>query len=133
MSMLLTLGLIFCGLLTAGCVWILNLKIEKYEPFARWCSLAGIVVVLAMFIYSIHFVKGADYSWGLILALSVGITVVWLLACGFAIGLVAIVSSLAYWLVTTWKKTDFREFWANAKADFKAEIASLKSWIDDEE
>ena len=60
-------------------------------------------------------------------------TIVWLLACGFAIGVLIILSVGTYWTVTTWKKTDFREFWANVKADFKAEIASLKSWIDDEE
>ncbi len=133
MSTLLTVGLIICGLLTAGCIWIINLKIDRYGPAARWGSVVGIALVLAMFVYSIHYVKGADYHWGVILALSVGITVVWLLACGFFIGVAAIVSVGLYWLVTTWKKTDFKEFWAGVKSDIKAEIESLKSWIDDEE
>ena len=93
----------------------------------------GIALLLVMFIYSIHYVKGADYSRGLILALSVGMTIVWLLACGFTIGVLVIVSVGAYWLVTTWRKTDFREFWSGVKSDFKTEVASLKSWIDDEE
>ncbi len=126
-------GLIVCGLLTAGCVWVINLKIDGYGPAARWGSAVGIVLLLVMFVYSIHYVKGADYSRGLILALSIGMMMVWLLACGFAIGVLVIVSAGTYWLVTTWKKTDFREFWSGVKADFKAEVASLKSWIDDEE
>ena len=49
------------------------------------------------------------------------------------IGVLVIVSVGAYWLVTTWRKTDFREFWSGVKSDFKTEVASLKSWIDDEE
>ena len=133
MSTMLTMGLIACGLLTAGCVWVVNLEIQKCGRAARIGSLLGVAVQLAMFVYSIHFVKGADYSWGLILILAIGMTIVWLLACGFAIGVLIILSVGTYWTVTTWKKTDFREFWANVKADFKAEIASLKSWIDDEE
>ena len=133
MSTMLTAGLIVCGLLTAGCVWVLNLKLDGYGPAARWGSMLGIALLLVMFIYSIHYVKGADYSRGLILALSVGMTIVWLLACGFTIGVLVIVSVGAYWLVTTWRKTDFREFWSGVKSDFKTEVASLKSWIDDEE
>lgn len=128
-----TLGLILVGLLTAGCVWFINLNFEKYQAVARVGSLLGIALLLAMFVYSIHFVKGADYSWGLILALSLGMTIVWLLACGFTIGVTVILSVGTYWVVTTWKNTDFREFWASVKTDLKNEIAGLKSWFDDEE
>lgn len=128
-----TLGLILVGLLTAGCVWFINLNFERYQAVARGGSLFGIVLLLAMFVYSIHFVKGADYSWGLILALSLGMTIVWLLACGFTIGVAVILSVGTYWVVTTWKNTDFKEFWAGVKTDFKNEIAGLKSWFDDEE
>ncbi len=133
MSTLLTVGLIICGLLTAGCIWIINLKIDRYGPTARWGSVIGIVLIFTMFVYSIHYIKSTDYHWGIILALSIGITIVWLLACGFFIGVATIVSVGLYWLVTTWKKTDFKEFWANVKSDIKAKIKSLKSWIDDEE
>ena len=128
-----TLGLILVGLLTAGCVWFINLNFERYQAVARIGSVLGIASLLAMFVYSIHFVKGADYSWGLILALSLGMTIVWLLACGFTIGVSVILSVGTYWVVTTWKNTDFREFWASVKIDLKNEIAGLKSWFDDEE
>lgn len=133
MNTLLTLGLIICGLYTASCIWIINLKIERYEFLARRSSLIGLIIILVMFIYSIYFIKGVDYSFGVILGLSIGITIVWLLACGFAIGIFTIMTVGTYWLITTWKKTDFHELWSNIKLDFKAKITSLKSWIDDEE
>ncbi len=133
MSAFLTAGLIVCGLLTSSCIWILNLKIDRYGAAARWGSVIGIMLLLVMFVYSIYYVKGVDYSPGLTVGLSVGMTIVWLLACGFMVGVSAIVSVGVYWLINTWKKTDFREFWSEMKSDFKAEIDSLKSWIDDEE
>ena len=128
-----TLGLIVVGLLTSACVWLINLEFERFQPAARLGSLVGLFLLLAMFVYSIHFVKGADYSWGLILALSLGITIVWLLACGFTIGVAVILSVGTYWLVTTWKKTDLKEFWLGVKSDFKTEVANIKSLFDDEE
>ncbi len=133
MSTILTLGLILVGLFTASCIWFINLDFEKHQAVARGGSVLGVFLLLAMFVYSIHFVKGADYSWGLILSLSLGITIVWLLACGFTIGVAVILSVGTYWIVTTWRHTDFREFWSGVKSDFKNELASLKSWIDDEE
>ena len=128
-----TLGLILVGLLTAGCIWFINLNFERYQAVARGGSLLGAVLLLAMFVYSIYFVKGADYAWWLIWALSFGMTIVWLLACGFTIGVAVILSAGTYWVVTTWKNTDFKEFWANVRLDFKNGIMNLKSWFDDEE
>ena len=134
MSTLLTVGLIVCGFFTAACIWAINLKMfANYGRLVRIGSVIGIVLQLVMFVYSIHFVKGADYSWLLILGLSVASTIVWLLACGLALGTITIIGVGCYWSVTTWKKTNFKEYWLGVKTDIRNEINSLKSWLDDEE
>ena len=132
MSTMLTLGLILIGLLTAGCVWLINLNFDKYQAVARIASLVGMVMLTIMFIYSIHFVKGADYSWGLIFSLSLGMAIVWLLACGFTIGVVVILSVGIYWVIINWKNVNIKECWAEMKSDIKNEIQNIKSLFDDE-
>lgn len=133
MNTLLTVALIASGLATAGLVWTINLQIQRYARLARWGSVLGVLSQLAIFVYSIDFVKGADYSPFLIFAIAFGMTVVWLLACGFAVGVFIILAVGLYWLITTYKQTDFHEFWGRVKNDFQNQINRVKSWIDDEE
>lgn len=121
------------GLFTACSIWATNLKIKRSREITRWGSLVGILALFVLFFYSIYYIKAADYALWLIIALSIGITVAWVIACCMFTGLLIIVAVGAYWLATTLRKTSIQEICYNIKADFKENFVRLKSWIDGEE
>lgn len=133
MSTTFTVFLILIGIFTAMCIWALNLKINRHAKAARWGSLAGILILFIMFFYSIDYVKGANYTPGLVIGLSVGTTIVWVLACAFMVGLLIIIAVGLYWVVTMFKNHSLKDMWEMMKADFIECYSKLKAWAEGEE
>jgi len=131
MSTLLIVSLFLSGMFAASCIWAINIQLKRCPREARWGSLGGILIVFGIFLYTTH-LKGGGDSLYVLIGLSVGATVVWILACVFAIGLLTIIGVGLYWLYMTLKHTSPGEFWERLKADFKEILSRLKLWIDGE-
>lgn len=133
MNVWFSFALVLTGFLTAACIWAINLKIKRSSMITRWGSLLGIAVLLAMFFYSIDIIKGSAYSIHTIIGLSVGITIVWIVACVLTMGVLIILTVGCYWVVSTLRKTSPKQFWENLKIDFKNNFEHIKAWIEGEE
>lgn len=133
MNAFFVIALFVVGLLTAVGMWMINLKAEKLGALGRWGTLLGVIVTIAMFVYSLYCIKDVNYNFLAVFGLSIGMALVWLLACGLAVGLFIIVGVGVYWIVTTLRQNSFRDMWRKLKADFASDIMHLKNWLEGEE
>lgn len=125
--------LIIAGILCSASIWAINLKVRRYERFCRIVATFGPFVLLAMFMYSIYFIKGANYSWLLLICLSLGITIVWLFGGGLAVGVLIILAVGGYWLTVTLRDTNYAAFRRRFRRDFSYGWRRIKAWIEGEE
>ncbi len=125
--------LVVAGLVISASIWAINLKVHRFERFSRMCALFGPFVLLVMFMYSIYFIKGAYYSWLMLICLSLGITIAWLCAGALLIGVLIILAVGGYWLVVTLRDTNYAAFRRRFRRDFSYGWRRIKAWIEGEE
>ncbi len=128
-----TFLLFLIGILTAASLWAVNLNVRRFAPASRLMAMVGPVVLLGMFIYSIYFIKGSNYSWLLIFGLSLVTTMAWIFAGGLLIGVIIILAVGGYWTVVTLRDANYAAFRRRFRRDFSYGWSRIKAWIDGEE
>lgn len=128
-----TLLLFLIGILTAASVWAVNLDVRRFAPVSRLISMVGPIVLLGMFVYSIYFIKGANYSWLFIFLLSLVTTLVWIFAGGLLVGIVIILAVGGYWTGVTLRDANYAAFRRRFRRDFSYGWSRIKAWIEGEE
>lgn len=127
------IALFAVGLLTATGIWMINLNAGKFGALCRWGTLLGTIVTVMMFSYSMYYIKDVNYNLFAAFGLSVGMALVWLVACSLAVGVFIIVGVGVYWIVTTLRQNSFSDMWNKLKTDFRNDIVHLKNWMEGEE
>lgn len=128
-----TFLLFLIGILTAASLWAINLNVRRFAPASRLMAMVGPFVLLGMFIYSIYFIKGVNYSWLLILGLSLVTTMAWIFAGGLLIGVIIILAVGGYWTVVTLRDANYAAFRRRFRRDFSYGWSRVKAWIEGEE
>lgn len=128
-----TFLLFLIGILTAASLWAVNLNVRRFAPASRLVSMVGPVVLFGMFIYSIYFIKGSNYSWVLILGLSLVTTLAWIFAGGLLVGVSIILAVGGYWTVVTLRDANYAAFRRRFRRDFSYGWSRIKAWIEGEE
>ena len=132
MSTWFSILLVFVGLLIGASIWMINLKVRRFERCCRMTALFGPCVLLAMFMFSIYFIKGVNSSWLLLICLSMAMTVVWILAGLLMVGVLIILIVGGYWLIVTLKDTNYAVFRRRCRRDFSYCWREVKAWIEGE-
>ncbi len=133
MTTLYSVLLFVVGVLTAGAIWAVNLNLRRFEYSARLIAFFGPFVLLAMFVYSIYFIKGANYSWLLIFFLSLITTIMWIFAGGLLVGVLMILAVGGYWVTVTLRDTNYAAFRRRFRRDFSYGWSRIRAWIEGEE
>ena len=128
-----TLLLFLTGILTAAALWAVNLDVRRFAPASRLIAMVGPIALLGMFIYSIYFIKGANYSWLLIFCLSLVTTLAWISAGGLLVGVLIILAVGGYWTAVTLRDANYAAFRRRFRRDFSYGWSRVKAWIEGEE
>lgn len=128
-----TLLLFLTGILTAAALWAVNLDVRRFAPASRLIAMVGPIALLGMFIYSIYFIKGANYSWLLIFCLSLVTTMAWIFAGGLLVGVLIILAVGGYWTAVTLRNANYAAFRRRFRRDFSYGWSRIKAWIEGEE
>lgn len=126
-------SLVILGLIQAMALWVLNLKIMRFEFTARRLAFIVPWFLFGMLFYSNYFVKEEVYSFLTAIVISVALACAIVLAGVLLIGMIIILTVGTYWVVVTLRNTNYSVYKRRVRMDFSYAWNRIKAWIEGEE
>ncbi|MBP5399173.1 MAG: hypothetical protein J6Y53_01990 [Alphaproteobacteria bacterium] len=125
--------LVILGLIQAMSLWVLNLKIIRFEFTARRLAFIVPWFLFGMLFYSNYFVKEEVYSFLMAVIISVALACAIVLAGVLLVGMIIILTVGTYWVVVTLRNTNYSVYKRRVRMDFSYAWNRIKAWIEGEE
>lgn len=125
--------LVMLGLVQAMALWVLNLKIVRFEFSARRLAFVVPWFLVGMLFYSNYFVKEEVYSFWTAVVISFALACAIVLAAVLLVGMLIILAVGSYWVVVTLRETNYSVYRRRVRMDFSYAWNRIKAWIEGEE
>ena len=127
-------SLVILGLIQAMALWVLNLKIIRFEFTARRLAFIVPWFLVGMLFYSNYFVKEeGSYSLLMAIVISVALACAIVLAGVLLIGMIIILVVGTYWVVVTLRETNYSVYRRRVRMDFSYAWHRIRAWLEGEE
>lgn len=133
MSIWFYLVLVILGLVQALALWVLNLKIARFEFCSRRLTFILPWFLVGMLFYSNYFVKDEVYSFLFALCISVALACAIVLAAMLLVGMIIILAVGSYWVWVVLRETNYSVYRRRVRRDFSYAWNRIKAWIEGEE
>lgn len=127
-------SLVILAMIQAMALWVLSLKIIRFEFTARRLAFLVPWFLVGMLFYSNYFVKEeGSYSLFTAIIISVALACAIVLAGVLLVGMIIILAVGTYWVVVTLRETNYSVYRRRVRMDFSYAWHRIKAWIEGEE